>query len=169
MIGGHQKGRDQENLARTAVRELWEEVPSIRGNVDYSLEALTEEVSYGPVVSRSVGAETLYLIQYFLLRISGNPTYLLENLGARTRNVLIAESELLRDRSGRISGLVWFLDKLLPGGISWNTAQLVLQYSIYGEKAAWVIGATRIPTFLSPCEGRPFNCRTSTPAASLTG
>jgi 8-oxo-dGTP pyrophosphatase MutT (NUDIX family) len=117
LIGGHEKTRDGESLAKTALRELWEEVPSVRKNTSFSLRELTDELEYGPVVSRSVGEETLYLIQYFLFQLDDEPTFLLENLGARTRNVLVSESDLLGDQSGRISGLVWFLDRIYLGGL----------------------------------------------------
>ena len=117
LIGGHEKDRDQGNLERTALRELWEEVPSIRSMSNYSLEPLADEVEYGPVFSRSVGLETLYRIQYFLLRIVGDPMFLLDNLGARTRNILVSQVDILQNTSSRVSGLIVFLDQVLPNGI----------------------------------------------------
>ncbi|MCR6736250.1 MAG: NUDIX hydrolase [Afipia sp.] len=117
LIGGHEKDRDQTNLEKTALRELWEEVPSIRAMSNFTLEPLGDLTQYGPIYSRSVGTETLYVLQYFLLKIGGDPTALLENLGAKTRNVLVSQSEILQNGSGRISGLALFLDKFLPGGI----------------------------------------------------
>src|SRR6476660_8760636 len=95
LIGGHEKDRDQGNLEKTALRELWEEVPSIRSMSDFSLVPLTTESKYGPVFSRSVGQDTVYLVQYFLLRIARDPSSLLDNLGLRTRNVLVSQSDLL--------------------------------------------------------------------------
>src|SRR5258708_8445109 len=118
LIGGHEKERDQGRLIRAAQRELWEEVPSIRDMPDLTLEPLTEEVRYGPVLSRSVGQETNYEVQFFVLRIGGNPTSLLNNLGTRTMNVLIPQEEILRNDSTRISGLISFLNRILPGGIA---------------------------------------------------
>jgi hypothetical protein len=118
LIGGHEKERDQGRLIRAAQRELWEEVPSIRDMPDLTLEPLTEEVRYGPVLSRSVGQETNYEVQFFLLRIGGNPTSLLNNLGTRTMNVLIPQEEILRNDSTRISGLISFLNRILPGRIA---------------------------------------------------
>lgn len=118
LIGGHEKDRDQGSLMRAAQRELWEEVPSIRNMSDLSLQPLTDEVLYGPVLSRSVDRETNYEVQFFLLRIDGNPTNLLNNLGARTLNVLVPQEEILRNESGRVSGLILFLDRILSGGIA---------------------------------------------------
>jgi hypothetical protein len=117
LIGGHQKDRDQGNLERTALRELWEEVPSIRTMTNYSLEPLVSEMEYGPIFSRSVGLETLYRIQYFLLRISEDPIYLLDNLGSRTRNVLVRQVDIIQNTSSRVSGLIMFLNRALPSGI----------------------------------------------------
>jgi hypothetical protein len=117
LIGGHEKDRDQGRLIRAAQRELWEEVPSIRDMSDINLEPLTKEVRYGPVLSRSAGLETNYEVQFFLLRIGGNPTDLLDNLGARTLNVLVPQEEILRNDNGRVSGLISFLDRTVPGGI----------------------------------------------------
>ena len=117
LVGGHEKDRDQGDLARTALRELWEEVPSVRTMSNISLEPLGGEAKYGPVFSRSGGAPTLYLVRYFLLRIAGEPAHLLDNLGPRTRNVLVTQSDLLQNSSGRISGLAMFLNEFLPGGI----------------------------------------------------
>jgi hypothetical protein len=117
LIGGHIKDRDQGNLEKTALRELWEEVPSIRNMSGLALAPLTQEVKYGPVFSRSVGLQTVYFVQYFLLRITGDPAFLLENLGARTRNVLVSQTSLIMNASHKVSGLVSFLDQLLPDGI----------------------------------------------------
>jgi len=118
LIGGHEKERDQNSLTRAAYRELWEEVPSIRNMADLSLQPLTSEVRYGPVLSRSVGQETNYEVQFFLLKINGNPTNLLNNLGARTLNVLIPQEEILKNENGRVSGLILFLNRILPEGIA---------------------------------------------------
>ena len=117
LIGGHLKDRDQGNLMRAAYRELWEEVPSIRNMTDLSLKPLTGEVRYGPVLSRSVGEETNYEVQFFLLRMEGDATSLLNNLGARSLNVLIPQNTILRNENGRVSGLILFLDRILPGGV----------------------------------------------------
>jgi hypothetical protein len=118
LIGGHEKKRDQGKLIRAAERELWEEVPSIRDIPNLSLEPLTDEVQYGPVLSRSVGQETNYEVQFFLLRIGGNPKNLLDNLGTRTMNVLVPQEEILRNDSARVSGLILFLNRIVSGGIT---------------------------------------------------
>jgi hypothetical protein len=117
LIGGHEKDRDQGRLIKAAQRELWEEVPSIRNMIDLSLEPLTAEVRYGPVFSRSAGQQTYYDVQFFLLRIGSNPSNVLDNLGARTLNVLVPQEDILRDESGRVSGLVKFLNRTVAGGI----------------------------------------------------
>jgi 8-oxo-dGTP pyrophosphatase MutT (NUDIX family) len=98
LVGGHEKPRDQGDLEKTALREMWEEVPSVRTMSNLSLEPLGNEAKYGPVFSRSVGVETLYMVRYFLLRISGNPSHLLDALGAKTRNILVGQSDLLQNQ-----------------------------------------------------------------------
>lgn len=118
LIGGHEKDRDQGSLMKAAQRELWEEVPSIRDMSDLVLVPLTGEVRYGPVLSRSVGQETSYEVQFFLLRMDGNPANLLNNLGVRTLNVLISQDEILRNENGRVSGLISFLNRTVPSGIA---------------------------------------------------
>jgi hypothetical protein len=116
LIGGHEKPRDQGNLARAAQRELWEEVPSVRNMDGLHLQPLTAELNMGPVFSRSAGEDTYYEIQFFLLKIEHDPTSLLEGLGVRTKNVLIPESDVLR-KGVRVSRLVSFLDENVPEGI----------------------------------------------------
>jgi hypothetical protein len=118
FVGGHQKERDQGSLVRTAQRELWEEVPSIRGIVNTHLVPVTDEVLYGPVYSRSVGRETIYRVQFFRLAFEQQPTSLIQKLSTRSRNVLVPEQRLFLQNSIRISGLIKFLHERLAGGIA---------------------------------------------------
>ena len=118
FIGGHEKDRDGGNLGKTARRELWEEVPSIRSYKDFSLEPLTPVIHHGPILSRSRGNEVEYDVQFFLLRISGALEALVEMPSPRTKNVLILERDLLTEGRVRASGLVQLLDGLLTGGLA---------------------------------------------------
>ena len=117
FIGGHEKLRDSGNLEKTARRELWEEVPSIRGYSDVTLEPLTQLMHYGPIRSRSNGGDVEYEIQFFLLRISYSPEVLVEMLSSRTKNIWVAEHDLLNRTRFRVSGLVDLLERSLPGGL----------------------------------------------------
>jgi hypothetical protein len=135
LIGGHEKDRDRGSLMRAAQRELWEEVPSSRDMPDLYLEPLTPEVQYGPVLSRSVGRETKYEVQFFLLKIGANPSDLLNRLGARTLNVLVPQEDILRNTSGRVSGLISFLNQIVPGGIEGITMSSPLNLKPVGRWA----------------------------------
>lgn len=93
-----------------------EEVPFTRQTVGLRLEALTPELSYGPVHSRSVGRPTRYEIKFFRLLFAQEPTKLLQSIGGRSRNVLVRQG-LLLDNTSRVSGLIKYLHEVLPGGI----------------------------------------------------
>jgi 8-oxo-dGTP pyrophosphatase MutT (NUDIX family) len=118
LIGGHEKARDQCSLQRTALRELWEEVPSVRKLKDIHLVPLTNPRTYGPVFSRSAAREKQYELQFFLLRIDSDPAPLLEGLSRRTKNILVPQDRLVKSATYRVSGLIQFLDDLLPNGIA---------------------------------------------------
>jgi 8-oxo-dGTP pyrophosphatase MutT (NUDIX family) len=66
FIGGHEKDRDSGNFERTARRELWEEVPSIRDYREFDVVPLTTELYYGPIESRSKGGTVEYELRFFL-------------------------------------------------------------------------------------------------------
>jgi hypothetical protein len=118
FIGGHEKERDGQNLGRTARRELWEEVPPVRGRDDFTLEPLTQVVHYGPILSRSRGNEVEYELQFFLLKIGQSPAGLADMFSSRTKNIWVSERDLMSQRRFRVSGLVTLLDSLFPGGLS---------------------------------------------------
>jgi hypothetical protein len=66
FLGGHEKERDKTSLHKTAERELYEELPSIRTVKGFDLEPLTEELFYGPIFSRSRVTNVEYDVQFFL-------------------------------------------------------------------------------------------------------
>src|SRR5882672_9052579 len=105
FIGGHAKTRDLENLATTARRELWEEVPSIRTYTSLELMPLTKEVHYGPIRSRSRGEDVEYELQFFLLKFDHPPQLLVEALSLRSKNVWVTQEELIHPGRFRVSGL----------------------------------------------------------------
>lgn len=118
FLGGHEKQRDKGSLHKTAERELWEEVPSIRSLKGLSLEPLTDELRYGPVFSRSRAKNVEYEVQFFLLRFENGPEQVIEQLGVRSRNVFVSEEELLTPKQRRISGLISLLNSKFHGGLS---------------------------------------------------
>jgi len=117
FIGGHEKLRDGADLRKTARRELWEEVPSIRNYANLDLEPLTTELRYGPIYSRSKGDQVEYDVKFFLLRMEGSPASLIELLSLRTKNIWVSQQELLRPNKYRLSGLVAFLNGAVHGGL----------------------------------------------------
>lgn len=117
FIGGHEKPRDGRDLKKTARRELWEEVPSVRQYSSLELEPLTDEIHYGPVYSRSKGDQVEYDVQFFLLRIFNSPTMLVELLSSRTKNIWISEQQMLEPSKYKLSDLVSLLDQSVPSGL----------------------------------------------------
>jgi hypothetical protein len=101
----------------TARREFWAEVPAIRSYRPFHLEPLTHRMFYGPVKSLSRGYEVQYELQFFLVRIDQSPETLVEMTGTRTKNLWVAQRELIRPSSFRVSQLVGFLDRSLGGGL----------------------------------------------------
>src|SRR5215468_12386507 len=95
FVGGHAKERDAGSLERTARRELWEEVPSIRRYSEFHLEALTSRMRYGPIESLSRGGLIEYEVQFFLVRIDRSPEALVKMLGSRSKNLWVSQYELL--------------------------------------------------------------------------
>ena len=117
FVGGHEIPRDGGSLERAARRELIEEVPALRAFKCFELAPLTNDISYGPIFSRSAGCQAEYLLQFFLLRFSDTPKPLFEALRTRTLNTLVSQRDLLAQRKYRISGLVNVLNDTLPGGL----------------------------------------------------
>jgi hypothetical protein len=118
FVGGHEKERDLGRLERTASRELWEEVPSIRNETNISLLKLTDPLNYGPVESRSRGDWAEYEVQFYLLKIGSSPRLLVENLSRRSKNLLVPQEELIEPRTIRLSGYVNLLNHALLGGVA---------------------------------------------------
>src|SRR5262249_27251097 len=117
FIGGHSKDRDAGSLERTARRELWEEVPSIRYYSEFLLEPLTPKMPYGPIKSLSRGDVVKYEVQFFLVRVESSPQTLVEMLGSRSKNIWVSQYDLLLQARFRVSGLVRCLDESYPGGL----------------------------------------------------
>lgn len=118
FIGGHEKERDGGNLRRTAQREFWEEVPEVRSLKNVKFETLSPMLNHGPVFSASAGVEVIYTLQFFLAMFPDSPTVLVERMSAKTRNVWLAETELLDASRYRLSALVGLLSRNLTGGLA---------------------------------------------------
>jgi hypothetical protein len=117
FLGGHQKGRDGGDLEKTARRELWEEVPLLRNAGDLQFVQLTDLVQYGPIHSQSKGGNVEYELKFFLLKLDKLPEGVVQMFGRRTKNVLVAEADLLHGQRFRVSGLVKLLDSIVPDGL----------------------------------------------------
>lgn len=117
FIGGHESRRDRGKLRTAARRELLEEVPALRSFERIELEELTEEITYGPVYSRSARHRVKYDLQFFLLRFGETPKHVIGSLGPRTPNVLISQEEVLVPRRYKIAELAKVLARQIPGGL----------------------------------------------------
>jgi hypothetical protein len=92
-------------------------VPAIRRYKVFHLEPLTPRTQYGPIKSISRGSEVQYELQFFLVKIDRSPEILVEMLGMRTKNLWVAQQELVQPHRYRVSGLVKFLNQAFPGGL----------------------------------------------------
>lgn len=117
FIGGHAEPRDGNKLARTAYRELLEEVPAFRKGGDIALLPLTNEFCYGPVYSRSAHAVVGYELQFFLLHLLSPPNFVIPLFGPRTPNLLVSQRALLERQQDSVAALVDLLHSVVPGGL----------------------------------------------------
>lgn len=116
FIGGHVEDKDARNFERAAKRELREEVPPFRG-VAFELQPLTNELSHGPIDSRSAGCKVEYVLQFFSMRFLSDPSSVLNKITPRSKNVFVRQQDVLASRGYRVSELVAVLDKSLSGGL----------------------------------------------------
>lgn len=133
FVGGHYKDRDCGSLEKTARRELWEEVPSVRMHDNILLEPLTTRLHYGPIYSISQGRPSEYLIQFFLLKMDTHPHLIVDNLGARTKNRWISEIDIIEANKYRISSLARVLGDAYPGGYHNIPYSSELEFDYYGS------------------------------------
>src|SRR5260370_1265938 len=108
FIGGHATDVDKGNFLRTARRELLEEVPAIHRFKSPELIPLTENVTYGPLFSKSARQQVQYQLRFYSLRFTENPQSLVEGLlrQARTSNLFVRESDLFDRWKHQTSGFV---------------------------------------------------------------
>jgi hypothetical protein len=118
FVGGHENGRDNHKLVRTAHRELLEEVPQLKKMERFELTQLTAEFEHGPVFSLSARQPVRYELQFFLLRCLEAPDSVLQAMTSRSPNILVSEHDMLRSTRYNIAGLVHVLDKAYPGGLN---------------------------------------------------
>jgi len=116
FIGGHDQPQDRRNLKRTARRELLEEVPAFRLFNGFKLESLTSEVQHGPIYSLSARRQMQYVLRFFLLEFTHDPSSFFKGFQGRTQNILVS-SRNIREHFYQMSGLVQVLEQSLSGGL----------------------------------------------------
>lgn len=116
FIGGHDQPQDRGNFQRTAKRELLEEVPALRLFKSFKLQSLTPEVTYGPIYSLSARRQMEYLMRFFLLEFTEDPSSFFKGFQGKTQNILVS-SRNIREHFYQMSGLVQVLEKNLSGGL----------------------------------------------------
>lgn len=81
LVGGHMEPGEEGMWAKTAAREVEEEMPGLLHQKDFILvPILPATVSWGPDISKSANLPTTYTIQYFTMRFMDHPVKLLSNL-----------------------------------------------------------------------------------------
>jgi len=117
LIGGHEDAKDAGNLARTARRELREEVPLIRGYSEYRLEALSGPTFFGPIISKSKNVSSTYEAYFYLLTIDESPARLVHMLTGKSKNVWVEQRKLLSPSRFKLSNYIRLLDHSIEGGL----------------------------------------------------
>jgi NUDIX domain len=126
FVGGHANKGDEGDLAKTAIRETQEEIPGLHWSSDFTINALTETMEYGPIWSRSVREDTAYLVRFYHLRLIRLPHNFRQIIRADKQNLLVPISKLFSaDCEARTSQFVILLNRQFPGGLasiprSWN-------------------------------------------------
>lgn len=116
FIGGHDLPQDRRDFQRTAKRELLEEVPALRLFKSFKLESLTPEVSHGPIYSLSARRQMQYVLRFFLLQFTRDPSSFFQGFQGKTQNILVS-SRNIREHFFQMSGLVQVLEQSLSGGL----------------------------------------------------
>lgn len=138
FIGGHANERDAGVLQRAAHRELLEEVPPLRTRRNFALRELTAELQHGPVYSLSANTNVVYDLQFFHLMFQDTPEEVVTALGRRSRNVLVAERDLLSPNRYKVAALVQVLNTSYDGGLpsvpySWSDDLYRLATSVVAQ------------------------------------
>lgn len=115
LVGGHVEPGEEALWARTAAREVEEELPPLHHRVDFILVPLLRSpLTWGPQRSRSAGGElTVYTAQFFRMVFRKSPIDLL--LGVNDV-VFIRGDELVGHP--KVSDMVRRLDGVLSGGLA---------------------------------------------------
>jgi hypothetical protein len=116
FIGGHDQPQDRGKLQRTAKRELLEEVPALRSFNAFKLESLTAEVPHGPIYSLSARRQMQYVLRFFLLQFTEDPSSFFKGFQGKTQNILVSNRNI-REHFYQMSGLVQVLEHSLSGGL----------------------------------------------------
>jgi hypothetical protein len=116
FIGGHDQPQDRGDFKRTAKRELLEEVSALRLFKSFKLELLTSEVPYGPIYSLSARRQMQYVLSFFLLQFTEDPSSFFKGFQGKTQNILVS-SRNIREHFYQMSGLVQVLEHSLSGGL----------------------------------------------------
>ena len=118
LVGGHQESQDRGNFARTAKREMFEELSAWRGRAKAVLTPITERLCYGPVWSESANCESLYQLVFFGARLDVEPEVLVEIFGGGSKNFLVDYASLKEGMERKdVSSLLCLLEAEAPGGL----------------------------------------------------
>ena len=118
LVGGHQESQDRGNFARTAKRELFEELSAWKGKAKAELTPITEQLYYGPVWSESANCESLYQLVFFAAHLDAEPETVVKVFGGGSKNFLVDyESLKLGIERKDVSSLLCLLEAEAPGGL----------------------------------------------------
>lgn len=119
LIGGHQEAADKGEFARTAKREMFEELSALRGRAKIDLFPITEKISYGPVWSESAKRTSIYCVQMYLAELAEDPKVLAKTLSTRSMNYLVGVEDLREAIANKdVSAFVEVLEENVPGGLA---------------------------------------------------
>jgi hypothetical protein len=126
LLGGHEEKEDHGDLAKTAERELAEELIVTDQSTKLEIMPVTEAIQYGPVWSPSAERVKDYVFKFYTMRFCVEP-----DISRLSRDApllrLVCEDDLLADTTKeKISNVLRVLDRSLVGGIrsvpySWSS------------------------------------------------
>jgi 8-oxo-dGTP pyrophosphatase MutT (NUDIX family) len=73
FIGGHEEPEDHQQLDITARRETLEELGLPEGRIEFQLFPLTDEITFGPIWSKSTHCVKSYIFKYYGVKFHSDP------------------------------------------------------------------------------------------------